>query len=284
MNRIGVMVESFKLPILDGLSKAKEIGAGGVQLYVGGKDAIDKLWTPAYREDVLGKAESLGLRVSALCGDLPGHGLADPSEIEWKIPEIGRRMQLCRDLKTNVMTSHIGVIPPDKSKPRYAIMRDACKRIAETAEKLGVTLAIETGAEIPEVLREFLSDVGSERIGVNYDPANIKMVCNVDPVAGVAVLGKSIVHTHAKDGKCLKYVGPNVVYGFFEEGGIEDVRMEECFLETALGDGDVDFPAWIRELNKIGYTGFLTIEREVGDNPEADIRKAVGFLEKLLAS
>ena len=32
-------------------------------------------------------------------------------------------------------------------------------------------------------------------------------------------------------------------------------------------------------LKKIGYNGFLTIEREVGDNPKADIAMAIDFLK-----
>jgi len=35
-------------------------------------------------------------------------------------------------------------------------------------------------------------------------------------------------------------------------------------------------------LDKIGYKGFLTIEREVGDDPEADIKLAKDFLTEKL--
>ena len=49
-----------------------------------------------------------------------------------------------------------------------------------------------------------------------------------------------------------------------------------------LGDGDVPFPAYLKALEEIGYKGFLTIEREVGDNPTADIEKAVRFLRGLM--
>ena len=77
-------------------------------------------------------------------------------------------------------------------------------------------------------------------------------------------------------------IDPERVYNFFAEGGIEDLRLEELFLEKPLGEGDVDFPAYVRALDEIGYTGFYTIEREVGEDPEADIRKAVQFLKQLL--
>ena len=42
------------------------------------------------------------------------------------------------------------------------------------------------------------------------------------------------------------------------------------------------FPAYLKALEEIGYKGFLTIEREVGDNPTADIEKAVRFLRGLM--
>ena len=67
-----------------------------------------------------------------------------------------------------------------------------------------------------------------------------------------------------------------------EKGGIGDLRMEEYFLETPLGEGHVDLDAWIHALRDIGYQGFLTIEREVGENPERDIVQAVRFLRDKL--
>ena len=54
---------------------------------------------------------------------------------------------------------------------------------------------------------------------------------------------------------------------------------DASFIELPLGEGDVDFPAYFKALNDIGYKGFLTIEREVGDDPEKDIGNAVNFLK-----
>lgn len=52
-----------------------------------------------------------------------------------------------------------------------------------------------------------------------------------------------------------------------------------AFREVPLGAGSVDWNNYLQALNDIGYTGFLTIEREVGTNPEEDIRQAVNFLK-----
>jgi sugar phosphate isomerase/epimerase len=88
------------------------------------------------------------------------------------------------------------------------------------------------------------------------------------------------VHTHAKDGRRYLTVDPEVLYGVRV---IEDVIQEgRAFEELPLGEGDVDFPGWIKALDDIGYHGFLTIEREVGENPEADIKRAVDYLSSLI--
>ncbi|MEG1678360.1 MAG: sugar phosphate isomerase/epimerase, partial [Clostridia bacterium] len=43
------------------------------------------------------------------------------------------------------------------------------------------------------------------------------------------------------------------------------------------GQGDVDFAGWLHALKEIGYQGYLTIEREVGNNPVQDIALAVDY-------
>ncbi len=54
------------------------------------------------------------------------------------------------------------------------------------------------------------------------------------------------------------------------------------FVELPLGAGGVDFENYLKALDEIGYHGFLTIEREVGEEPEKDIRTAVEFLKQLI--
>ena len=64
---------------------------------------------------------------------------------------------------------------------------------------------------------------------------------------------------------------------------VDDARahLGKAYQEVPLGKGSVDFPNYIKALDEIGYCGFLTIEREVGDDPEKDIRDAVCFLKNL---
>ena len=54
------------------------------------------------------------------------------------------------------------------------------------------------------------------------------------------------------------------------------------FEEVPLGTGSVDFPNYLKALDEIGFKGFLTIEREVGENPEKDIKTAYDFLKEVI--
>ena len=109
---------------------------------------------------------------------------------------------------------------------------------------------------------------------MNLDPANFVMVTGDDPVRATYTLKDYIVHTHAKDGIKLLDRDPEIIYGIIED----TIQEGKAFLETPLGEGGVDVPAWLSALEDIGYRGFLTIEREVGADPAADIHKAADFL------
>jgi sugar phosphate isomerase/epimerase len=47
-----------------------------------------------------------------------------------------------------------------------------------------------------------------------------------------------------------------------------------------LGQGGVPWDGYLAALRDIGYGGYLTIEREVGEDPEADIKLAYSFLKQ----
>ena len=281
MFKIGVMADSFRLPIREGIKKSAEVGAAGLQLYaVAGEMDPDNL-DAAARQDLLQFIKDQGLVVAAVCGDLGGHGFAVAEDNPAKIEKSKKIVDLAKDLESNVITTHIGVIPEAETDVRK-VMRDACNELGAYAESVGACFAIETGPETAKVLKGFLDELDTKGVRVNYDPANLVMVTGDDPVEGVRTLGDYIVHTHAKDGIMRQKTDPKVIYDYFAEGGIEDMRLSDYFLETPLGQGQVDWPAYLKALEEIGYNGFLTIEREVGEDPEKDIREAVVFLQNLL--
>ena len=281
--QIGVMVNSFNLGLREGIRKSREIGATGIQIYaVNGEMAPENL-NAAQRKEILDMIQSNGLVVSALCGDLGGHGFAFVEENGWKIEKSKAIVDLALDLGTNVITTHIGVIPSLESHPRWRVMQSACEKLGAYSEQNGAYFAIETGPEKADTLKRFLDSLPSKGVQVNFDPANFVMVTAQDPVEAVYILKDYIVHTHAKDGVMKKQTDPERIYNFFAEGGIEELHLADFFEETPLGQGAVDFDGYLKALVDVGYQGFLTIEREVGGQPEADIQLAVEFLRKKIS-
>jgi sugar phosphate isomerase/epimerase len=279
--RLGIIVDSFRIGIVEGIKKAAEIGAEGVQIYaVSGEMAPENL-SAARRMEIIDIIRSNGLTVAALCGDLGGYGFANAEDNQKKIDKSCRIMELAKEMGSDIVTTHIGVVPADRGSKTREVMGEACEKLGEFAESMASHFAIETGPEKPAVLKSFLSGLLTKGIGVNYDPANLVMVTGDDPVEGVETLKDFIFHTHVKDGIMLKRTDPKIIYDYFALGGIEDMNLREYFLETPLGQGSVDFPAYLSALRRIGYGGFLTIEREVGETPEKDIRAAVDFLRNL---
>jgi sugar phosphate isomerase/epimerase len=280
--QIGVMIDSFKLGLREGIRKAKDVDASGIQISaIQGETAPENL-NAAQRKALLDEIRSNGLVVSALMGDFGGHGFAKPADNAWKIEKSKRIMDLALDLDTHVITTHIGVVPDQDSHPRWKILQEACEALGEYGDKVGASFAIETGPETAATLKRFLDSLSSRGVRVNFDPANLVMVTGDDPVKGVYTLKDYIVHTHAKDGAMKKKGDPERIYNFFAEGGIEDMNLQDYFIETPLGMGQVNFDEYLKALAAVGYKGFLTIEREVGDQPEGDIRLAVEFLKQKL--
>lgn len=284
-NKIGVIVDSFRLPIREGLLKAKEVGAEGVQIYaVSGEMDPDNLST-SQRKELKAYIADLGLEISALCGDLAGHGFQDGEANPSKIEKSKRILDLAVELGTNVVTTHIGIVPEDTNSRIYAEMQVACEELSQYANRMGAYFAIETGPEPAARLKAFLDTLSGDGVSVNFDPANMVMVTGDDPVQGVHTLRDYIVHTHVKDGVQHREVDPRIVYGHLgfspmtHEVIVKQLEEGEIFEELALGQGKVDFTAYFKALQDIGYEGYLTIEREVGDNPEQDIAQAVQFIE-----
>ncbi len=274
---IGIMLDSLRSDTLTAIQTAAKLGAGGLQMYATAGEFAPENMTPQKRHELLDMVKSNGLVFSALCGDL-GQGFGNASLNPALIEKSKRILDLAKDLETNVVTTHIGVIPQDVSHPRYAIMQEACAELSRYADSIEAHFAVETGPEPAETLKRFLDSLGSRGVAVNLDPANFVMVTGDDPIQAVYTLKNYIVHTHAKDGIKLKDGNPEAIYGIIEEA----ILAGDYFRELPLGEGDVPFKRYLEALDEIGYSGFLTIEREVGSNPAHDIGLAVSFLKKLI--
>ena len=277
--KIGAMVESFRLGFKNGVEKAASLGIEGIQAYAtGGELGVDDI-TDANLKEALDIVKSNGLVFSAICGDF-GHGFMNPEQNKIYVEKSKRVLDLAKKLECNIVTTHIGTVPAEENETKE-IMRKACRELAEYADSVGSAFAVETGPEPGKVLGEFLDSLGAGGVRVNFDPANLVMCVDDRPENALKYLGKYVVHTHAKDGIMLKKKIEekiNIGKEAKEHQALADMGMK--YLELPLGEGDVNFDVYLPALAATGFNGFLTIEREVGDNPEKDIALAVEFLKE----
>lgn len=273
------MVESFRLGFKNGVEKAASLGIEGIQAYAtGGELGVDDI-TDAKLKEALDIVKSNGLVFSAICGDF-GHGFMNPEQNKIYVEKSKRVLDLAKKLECKIVTTHIGTVPAEENETKE-IMRKACRELAEYADSVGSAFAVETGPEPGKVLGEFLDSLGAGGVRVNFDPANLVMCVDDRPENALKYLGKYVVHTHAKDGIMLKKKIEekiNIGEEAKEHQALADMGMK--YLELPLGEGDVNFDVYLPALAATGFNGFLTIEREVGDNPEKDIALAVEFLKE----
>lgn len=168
-----------------------------------------------------------------------------------------------RELGVEMLATHIGFVPHDKSHPQYAVMVDRLKKICDALGERGLTLLMETGQEKAEALAAFIDDVGQPNIRVNFDPANMILYGVGEPIEAIGILKDMIAHVHMKDGKWSTRPG------------------QDWGQDVVLGTGDANIPGVVDKLREIGYAGPLVIEREAGPDRLPDVRAAIALLESL---
>ena len=279
--KIGALNSSLRKPLSATVKKYAEMGIQGIQLQITPEHLI-------YSDDRLREISRLcadaGLEISAVCGDIARTHFGVSSEWRDRVLLHKRVVDIAAVLGTKYITTHIGVVPADKKDPVYPIMVESIGAAAEYSASCGAVFAIETGPEKADVLLQLLQDVNSRGLGVNLDPANLRMVSCEDPVRAVELLGKYIVHTHAKDGINTRAGSAAAAYHMLEPDGTARKFAEPAaeWKEVPLGQGQVPWDGYLAALKKAGFDGFLTIERECGNDPEGDIRLAVDFLKSKL--
>jgi len=267
--KIGVMTSSFRKPFMEAIEAATALGVEGLQIWATNithyhpdrplGELDPDLITDNERRELLRELSDRGIEISALCGDL-GRGFLEPEHLEEDIAKTKRMMEMAASMEVRVLTSHIGRLPDDRNDPNYHTALEALEEIGAYGDKVGVFFATETGPESGAALGDFLGGMRAQSLKANYDPANL-VLRGFDPIQGVRDLKGFIVHTHAKDA-----VGQGPEQG-----------------EAPLGKGIVPWGDYLKALQDIGYDGYLTIERETGDDPAEDIATAVTFLRKQLA-
>jgi sugar phosphate isomerase/epimerase len=257
--KLGVRLESLGMPVRRGLAEAERLSVGGVQVDAAGDLAPDRLSATGRRE-FRHLLRGHGLALTALGCPLR-HGFDSPENLQPRIDHVRKVMSLASDLGTGVVVVEVGRIPDKPDDPRAALLTESLLALGQHGDRVGVALALETGAESGTALRQFLDALDTGGLGVNYDPANLLMN-GFDPIAELTALSARIVHGHAKDAR---------------RGGASRSAQE-----VPLGHGDIDWLQFVATLSAQDYRGWLTVERESGMNRAADVGAGVAFLRRLV--
>lgn len=278
---ISVMLSNLRLPLDEALDAVVKMEIPAVQLRVLPSDDA------AARRAMKKAVEERGLKVSAICVDVGDLGETDAETpvLEKLKPLIDAAPELC-DSETAICQTHVGVMPYTMKGARWDSFVNSCSALAQYAQSVGATVAMETGPEPARVMEALLKAVDNPGLSVNYDPANFiiwpavlsekpeyqsktevppkpydreEAFREYEPVEGLRRLAPYIVHTHAKDG-----------------------RAGTGWSDVPLGEGWVDWTEYFQILQEIGYTGALAIEREAGSDPVGEIQHAVDFLKAQL--
>ena len=219
----------------------------------------------------LGHLRGAGIKLTAGMVSFPGEDYSSIDAIrrtggyvpdeQW---DLRRRMSeqaavLGTELGLKAITTHVGFIP-HKGQPGYDKMLGRVREIARDFGGHGIELGMETGQESAAELLEFLDDLDTPNVFVNFDPANMILYGAGDPIDAIRTLGRHVRHVHVKDGTASNRPG------------------QDWGEEVAFGTGQVGPKRFLAALDRAGYSGPLAIEREAGDQRVADVRAAIEAL------
>lgn len=268
--KIGVMT-SLRPDVASELKTVKDFGLQSTQM---------ACWDPEKYTTENSKAVDLarnehGVEISTLWTGYsgPAHwnftegpstiGLVPPEYREQRIADLIAGAEFAAGLGIASITTHAGFIPENPKDALYEGTVEALTKVAKRCKELGLGFYFETGQETPITILRVMKDIGTDNLGVNLDPANLLLYGKANPVDALDIFGKYVKGVHGKDGEY-------------------PTEPDNLGLEKPMGEGRVNFPVLVSKLKSLGYTGPITIEREIsGDKQIEDIKRAIAILEPL---
>ncbi|OUM94205.1 MAG: hypothetical protein A9Z00_00875 [Thermobacillus sp. ZCTH02-B1] len=186
----------------------------------------------------------------------------DPAERERARETLGILLKAAANTGIRVVSTFTGRDPMKTIEENLDLFEREFPRIAEMAEKLGVTLAFENCpmyefwppvyniAVSPFLWKELFTRVPSKAFGLNIDPSHLVWQ-GIDCAQAVLDFRERIVLAQAKDTEVL----PNVL----RDQGMLTMKW---WRHRIPGQGDVDWNKFVTALHEIGYDGVLSIEHE----------------------
>jgi L-ribulose-5-phosphate 3-epimerase len=261
------------------LQLAKDAGFDGIELnYDLESDLSPKAGTKEF-QDIRKMADQIGIQISGLCSFLfwPYPLTSnDATKRETGLELAGKMAQAAHDLGVENLLVVPGAVHIPWRTDHDPVPNDVCERRAKEAigklvrqaEKLKVSMNMENiffngFLMTPMEMNAFVDHFQSPNVQVHFDSGNIAMFQHAEH--WVPVLGKRTKNIHLKE--------------FTKKG--TDYSLETF---RPLLDGTTNWPKLMEELEKIGYSGYLTFEyfHPYQHYPEALIYQTSDSLDRIL--
>lgn len=255
---IGVVLESFRLRIKDGIKTASVLGFHGIQINTVPKELKPENLSQTGRRELRRLINIHKLHLYAI-GEECGSDFVNENEFDYSIKKIKETINLALDLRTNIITIPIGSPSEDSDSSHGSMVRSALNEIGRHAENYGCCLAASISFEETSTVKKFLASLETQGIKLIYDPASLIMK-GVDPIKSILELHEYIIHTNLWD---------------IRQSGEGRQR------EVPLGEGVVPVQEFISTLDAVGYQGSYMISSRRVEQPIDIIKRGKEFLEQL---
>ena len=215
------------------------------------------------------------LQVSDLVAYTKNYNLKDNQKRRDAIDELKRVIDLAYLMDCHSVRLWAGEDPQGKIENSYELLIQSFQQIGVYLKGSTITANVEnhpfSEAISAERTVQIVEDVGSENIGIVYDPANLIVMGNQDYHQGFEVQKPYINHVHLKD---LIYhdelpLGASV---------IGDKEYKHAKAEPRLFDhGQIPWREFIKFLKGYGYQKFVSLEYEKRWHPHAIPHAAVAL-------
>jgi sugar phosphate isomerase/epimerase len=257
--KIGVRLESLGLPLRRALSEASRLGVAGVQVDAVGDLAPNNL-SQTGRREFLHLLRGHNLQLTALGCPLR-HGLDAAQDQQPRIEHVQKVLSLSFDLGPRVVVAEAGRVPGKDETDRGRVLDESLRVLGGYGDRVGASLALETGLDSGAELAAYLRRFDSGALGANLDPGNF-VLNGLDPYESTRALQGLILHAAAKDARRSS--------------------ASRASQEVPLGRGDVDWMQFLGVLEEVEYRGWLTVARESGDARLADVAAGVALVRRVL--
>lgn len=261
---------------------AVKLDIDGLEWYAGFLEMTDESNWPRFRKQV----EDHGKSIPMMCCS-PDFTHPDKNFRDREIAKQKRWIDMTHTLGASYCRVLSGQRRPALSLDEgVKLAAESIEACLPYAQERGITLIIENHYkddfwEYPEfaqkmdVFCKLVDRIQHPNFGVNYDPSNTYLA-GEDPLELLYRVSNRVVTMHASD-------------RYLKEGTIEDLRKEEGgatgyagrLSHGEIGKGLNDYDAIFKELKRVGFDGWISIEDGVDGMDQ--LERSVSFLRKKMA-